>query len=219
MRSNLIIVDDFYTHPEKVRAKALASAYANIEATDYPGYASKLRLDAPTLRQRFSELIGADINVDSARFTWGNFRFVTEETGARAKVHADVAVDWAGMVYLTPGAPLRAGTAFFRHRETGFEGPPSNRQARALGYCDAQDFDDRVIQRDKADLSKWECVSTIEPCYNRLVLFRGSEIYHAPLGGTGHDPQTARLTHIFFFNEYPRTSVIVRKVAANAFVA
>jgi hypothetical protein len=219
MRSKLIVVDDFYTHPEKVRARALTSAYANIEATDYPGYASKMRLDAKLLRQRFGELIGAELNVDNARFTWGNFRFITEETGARAKVHADVAVDWAGMVYLTPDAPPSAGTGFFRHKQTALEGPPSNRQARALGFSNAQEFDDLVIRPDKADLSKWERTMAIEPRYNRLILFRGSEFYHAPLGGMGHDPQTARLTHIFFFNEYPRASVVVREVGADALIA
>jgi len=32
----------------------------------------------------------------------GGFRFITTESGMRGKVHADTAVDWAGMVYLTP---------------------------------------------------------------------------------------------------------------------
>ncbi|WP_375790676.1 DUF6445 family protein [Bradyrhizobium sp. vgs-9] len=216
MKSKLIVVDDFYAHPERIRDRALSSAYANIEATDYPGYASKMRLDATQLRQRFGELIGADLNVDNARFTWGNFRFITAETGARAKVHADVAVDWAGMVYLTPDALPGAGTGFFRHKATGFEGPPSNRQARALGFANAQEFDDQVIRRDKGDLDKWECTMAIEPRYNRLILFRGSEFYHAPLGGMGHDPETARLTHIFFFNEYPRAAVVLGEVGADA---
>ena len=219
MKSRVIVVDDFYAHPDKVRAQALNSAYANIEETDYPGYSSKVRLDAAMLRQRFGELISAEINVDNSRFTWGHFRFITEETGARAKVHADVAVDWAGMIYLTPEAPLRAGTGFFRHKETGLEAPPSNRQARALGYSDAQEFDDRVIRRDKADFSKWQRTTAIEPRYNRLVLFRGSEFYHAPMGGVGHDPKTARLTHIFFFNEYPHTVPVVREAVPDAISA
>jgi len=219
VKSKLIVVDDFYAHPDKVRAQALSSAYANIEETDYPGFASKMRLDAAMLRQRFGELIGAELNVDNARFTWGNFRFITEDTGSRSKVHADVAVDWAGMIYLTPDAPMRAGTGLFRHKETGLEAPPTNRQARALGFGNAQEFDDRVIRRDKADLSKWERTTEIEPRYNRLVLFRGSEFYHAPMGGVGHDPQTARLTHIFFFNEYPRASAVVREAVADAVFA
>jgi len=58
-----------------------------------------------------------------------------------------------------------------------------------------------VARRDMADLDKWELVRQVGPVYNRLVLFRGCEMYHAPLGGIGDSPRTARLTHNFFFNE------------------
>jgi hypothetical protein len=214
MHSRVIIVDDFYTKPEKVRALALTSDYADIATTDYPGYASRLRLETETLQSLFGALVGSELNVDKARFTWGGFRFITEESGKFAKVHADVAIDWAGMVYLTPSAPMSAGTAFFRHKETGFESPPTDRVARALGYSDASEFDDKVIRRDKADLSKWEQVARFEPVYNRLILFRGGEFYHAPIGGCGNSPETARLTHSFFFNERPRTSILKCHVTA-----
>lgn len=216
MQSKVIIVDDFYTSPDAVRARALTSEYANIEPTDYPGYASRLRLEAASLEQTISSLIGAELNIDSARFTWGGFRFITAASGSAPKVHADVAVDWAGMVYLTPDAPMAAGTALFRHRATGFTGPPSDREARALGFADASEFDDRIIRRDKADLSKWEQIARIGPVYNRLILFRGGECYHAPMGGCGSGPTDARLTHIFFFNEKPHPGNPVHRVAAEA---
>ena len=203
MHSRVIIVDDFYAKPEAVRARALKARYADITPTDYPGYGSKLTIKSASLQDRFSELVGSRLNIDSARFTWGGFRFITEDSGKRAKVHADQAVDWAGMVYLTPDAPMSSGTAFFRHKETGFEAPPTDRQARALGFSDASEFDDKVIRCDKADMSKWERVAHIGPVYNRLILFRGGEFYHAPIGGCGTTPETARLTHIFFFNVVP----------------
>lgn len=208
MRSKVIIVENFYANPEKVRARAMTSDYADITPTDYPGYASRLRLETETLQKIFSGLVDSELNVDKARFTWGGFRFITEESGRYTKVHADVAIDWAGMVYLTPKAPRSAGTAFFRHKATGFESPPTNREARALGYSDTSEFDDKVIRPDKADLSKWEQTARIEPVYNRLVLFRGGEFYHAAIGGCGYSPETARLTHVFFFNEKPQTSIL-----------
>lgn len=207
MRSHVILVDNFYANPEAVRERALKSQYADISPTDYPGFASRVTIDSKSLKQRFGELVGAELNVDKARFTWGGFRFITRSSGMRPKVHADTAVDWAGMVYLTPDAPVEAGTGFYRHRSTGFESPPSDRQARALGYCDAAEFDDRVIRQDKADLSKWEVVGRVAPVYNRLVLFRGAEAYHAPLAGCGDSAETARLTHIFFFNVIPDPGV------------
>lgn len=212
MDSKVIIVDDFYAKPDAVRNRALTSHYADIMPTDFPGYGSKLTIESASLRDRFSELIGAQLNVDSARFTWGGFRFITEDSGKCSKVHADTAVDWAGMVYLTPDAPMSAGTAFFRHRETGFETPPTDRQARALGFADASEFDDKVIRRDKADMSKWDLTTRIGPTYNRLILFCGGLFYHAPMGGCGTSPETARLTHIFFFNVIPHPGTPVYPV-------
>jgi hypothetical protein len=220
VQSKVIVVDDFYSKPDHVRARALTSTFADINPTDYPGYASKLAVDAASLRQRFSELIGAELNVDKERFTWGGFRFITADSGARTKVHADTAVDWAGMIYLTPDAPLKTGTAFYRHRETGFVAPPTDREARELGFCDAAEFDDQVVRRDKADLSKWEQVGHVSPVFNRLVLFRGGDHYHAPLGGCGDSPETARLSHIFFFNTVPDPGIAVFPVGmANGGVA
>ncbi|MFD5315849.1 DUF6445 family protein [Streptomyces sp. NPDC127098] len=204
MRSKVIVVDDFYPDPDVIRARALRSTFGDLNPVDYPGYASKLALDASMLRRRFSELVGGEVYVDKARLTWGGFRYITAESGVNTKAHADIrAIDWAGMVYLTPDAPMSAGTGFYRHKETGFEAPPTDRQARALGFCDAVEFDARVTSPDKADLSKWELTGWVGPVYNRLVLFRGCELYHAPLGGCGDGPETARLTHNFFFTVIP----------------
>jgi hypothetical protein len=52
-----------------------------------------------------------------------------------------------------------------------------------------------------ADLDRWELIGSVGPVYNRLVLVRGCELYHAPLGGIGTDALTGRMTHSFFFNE------------------
>jgi hypothetical protein len=213
-----IVVDNFYAHPAAVRERALRSQYADISPTDYPGFASRMTIDSQSLRRRFAELVGSELNVDAARFTWGGFRFITEKSARGSKVHADTAVDWAGMVYLTPDAPMSAGTGFFKHKPSGFDTPPTDRQARSLGYCDAAHFDDAVIRQDKADFSKWELIGQVEPVYNRLVLFRGGEQYHAPLGGCGDSPETARLTHIFFFNVVPDPGVAARRVPVRAAV-
>lgn len=203
MTEDVIIVDDFYAQPLMLREMAIKSRFAEITATDYPGYASQVRLETKALERSFSRLIGAPLLIDRERFTWGGFRFITAESGKKPIVHADVAADWAGMVYLTPNCDSVAGTGLFRHKATGLAGPPSDRAARALGFCDAAEFDDQVIRPDKGDLSKWDIRRVIEPVFNRLVLFRGGENYHAPLAGCGDGPASARLTHIFFFNESP----------------
>ena len=64
MDNRLVIVDDFYARPDAVRARALASDYANIEPTDYPGFASRLVLEVDALRRVFSEVLGADLGCE-----------------------------------------------------------------------------------------------------------------------------------------------------------
>nr|WGE05358.1 hypothetical protein P5640_02440 [Bacillus subtilis] len=58
-----------------------------------------------------------------------------------------------------------------------------------------------MIYRDQADLTRWELVTSVSPVFNRLVLFKGREFYHAPIGGFGDTPENCRITHNFFFLE------------------
>ncbi|EEM92343.1 hypothetical protein bthur0013_63200 [Bacillus thuringiensis IBL 200] len=152
------------------------------------------------MKSSFEKLIGKEIDADPDRFTYGGFRLITEETGLMPKIHAD-SIDWAVMIFLTPNAPLDKGVGFYRHIKTGLEGPPTDQKARELGFEDAAEFERAVIHRDQANLDCWELVSSISPVYNRLVMFRGRELYHAPIGGFGNSPENCRITHNFFFLE------------------
>ena len=62
-----------------------------------------------------------------AKVDWGD-----EYTGAyqyttsreRSWIHCDNTTRWAGVCYLTPNAPLSAGTGLFKHKETGLVSHP-----------------------------------------------------------------------------------------------
>ncbi|MGL5827611.1 MAG: DUF6445 family protein [Nocardioides sp.] len=211
MRSRVFVVDNFYSNPDAVREAALDSDFRSASRYNYPGWQSNKALQTSALQGAFEAIIGVAIHVDSDQLTWGGFRLITEATGALTKVHADAAVDWAGLVYLTPGAPPSAGTGFYRHKETNLYSPPSDRKARAMGFSDPDEFEELVARRDMADLGKWELVDWVGPVYNRLILFRGCEFYHAPMSGIGDSPETARLTHNFFFNEAKSLPEYIRR--------
>ncbi|MCP3033466.1 DUF6445 family protein [Halobacillus sp. A1] len=200
MDKKIILVEDFYSQPDQIRSLALDEQYASVAKLNYPGYQSHKVFSSDSLRISFEKLVGNQIVVDTDRFTFGGFRLITEETGSLPKVHADT-IDWAAMVFLTPDAPADKGLGFYRHKETGLEGPPSDHKARELGFEDATEFEREVIHRDQADLSCWELVSSVSPVYNRLVMFKGRELYHAPISGFGDSPENCRITHNFFFLE------------------
>jgi hypothetical protein len=202
---SLIVVDDFYADPAAVREYCFGTCrFRSAEPYNYPGWEGDKGADPPELRDALSSIVGGEIEVDRERFTWGGFRLITEESGSRPAVHADSGADWAGLVYLSPDAPASCGTGFFRHRATGLEAPPTAAEARRFGFSDAVVFDRDVIRPQKCNPDAWELVSWVAPVYNRLVLFRGRECYHAPLAGFGSTPDNARLTHNFFFNDAPQ---------------
>ncbi|MFS0593223.1 DUF6445 family protein [Cytobacillus horneckiae] len=202
MDKRIIVVDNFYSNPDAIRSFAFKSGFSSGAKYNYPGYQSEKRfVNIDAIQGAFEKLIGKKIDLDLDRFTFGGFRIITSETGAKTKVHADSVIDWAGLVFLTPNAPMSSGFGVLRHKETNRISPPTDKEAREMGFEDAQEFEREIVHRDMADLSKWELVNFIGPVYNRLVLFRGNELYHAPLGGVGAKPEEARLTHNFFFNE------------------
>jgi hypothetical protein len=201
----LIVVDDFYADPAAVRDFCFRTCrFRSAERYNYPGWEGHKGANPPELEKALASIVGGDIEVDDERFTWGGFRLITEESGRNPAVHADSGADWAGLVYLTPDAPASGGTGLFRHRATGLESPPTDAQARSLGFSDADTFDREVIRPQKCDQDAWELISWVAPIYNRLLLFRGRECYHAPLAGFGSTAERARLTHNFFFNDAPR---------------
>lgn len=201
MNPDIIVIDNFYKDPDGVREMAINSDFMSGAAHNYPGWQSVSSFGVGPVKDAIESAIGKKVNADSERFTWGAFRLITEETGAKTKVHADSGCDWAAMVYLTPNLPPGTGTGFYQHRETGFFGPPSDAAARELGYRNAEDFESSVIRRDMADLSLWAVDTIVSARYNRLVLFRGGNYYHAPMGGAGDGVDSARLTQNFFFDE------------------
>lgn len=200
MDKNIIVIDNFYTNPGAIRKLAIEDQYVSVAKLNYPGYQSQRIFSSDKLQKSFEELIDKEILVQPERFTFGGFRLITEDTGRMPKIHAD-SIDWAVLIFLTPNAPLDKGVGFYRHKETGLEGPPSDRKARELGFEDSFEFERQIIHRDQADLNCWELVTSVSPVYNRIVMFRGRDLYHAPIGGFGDSPENCRITHNFFFLE------------------
>jgi hypothetical protein len=81
---------------------------------------------------------------------------------------------WAGLIYLTPDAPVAGGLKLWRNRDTrrnfDWMTPPDN----------------------------WEQVDDLGNVFNRLILARG-DLPHSGAAGWGDSPETGRLFQTFFF--------------------
>ena len=184
MKRNVVIVDNFYNNPYEVREFALSqefSVYGN-----YPGQRTQ-----PDVNSEVRDIIQDLIYFNAGKITnWegeytGAYQYTTSRD--RSWIHADNTTNWAGVCYLTPDAPVTAGTGLFRHKETGLMKAPEDEALLDKIYNDAQ------------DVTKWDLVDVIGNVFNRLVLYRG-DIFHSSLDYFGTNKENGRLFQTFFFN-------------------
>lgn len=182
MHDSIIVSDGFYQNPDDVRAFSLSQDFS-IKG-NYPGTRTQ-----PFLHQGIFDTIQSIVKIPITY--WPNdsyngaFQFSLEND--HTWVHADHTTVWSGVVYLTPNAPLQAGTAFFRHTETGLEVYPS--EAALRKQCD----------QDASRRERWLTTDQVANKFNRLVLFRGKH-FHCSQNHFGNTKETGRLFQTFFFN-------------------
>ena len=189
MRTNLIIVDDFYNNVDEVRKYALSQ---NFHATgNYPGVRTGALINDST-REKIQKIIephGGKITdwCESDEYT-GAFQMTTALE--RSWVHSDnvnknYVIEenrWGGVLYLTPDAPLEAGTSFYRSKLNN----------------SIYNHDNDELNQYSQDMTKWELVNQVHNVYNRLILFRADQ-WHTSQVYFGNTMETGRLTQVFFF--------------------
>jgi hypothetical protein len=191
MQISSYIIDDFYSDVDEVREFALKQDFS--VRGNYPG---------PRTKSFINESVKETIENVVKPF-YGNVKYWGDEeyTGAyqfttsrdRSWIHADQTTKWAGVCYLTPNAPLSAGTGLFRHKDTGLTMAPKNKDGS---------YNDELlseIYNEAQDMTKWELVDNLANVYNRLVLYRGDH-FHMSMDYFGQDLYDGRLFQTFFFN-------------------
>ena len=189
MRFNSLTIDNFYANPIEVREFALKQEFK--VRGNYPGQRTESFLtDATkkTLRDILYPFAG-EITDWGGEYT-GSFQYTTSSD--RSWIHADSTTDWAAVCYLTPDAPLSAGTGLFRHKQTGLRGWTYNEHTK-------EETESSPTYTECMDYTKWELVDRIGNVYNRLILYRG-DLFHVSLDYFGKTLQDGRLFQTFFFN-------------------
>lgn len=191
METNLIITDNFYVYPDKVREFALSQEFT--VTGNYPGQRTK-QFSYDDLKRAIQFIVqnaGGNITQFEEFSYTAAYQYTTAEDSSW--IHADQTTMWAGVCYLTPDAPLTSGTGLFRHKETGLY---------RAAYKEDGSYDQELmskIYKDSRDMSKWDMVDMVSNKYNRLVLYRGN-LFHSSLDYFGTDKYDGRLFQTFFFN-------------------
>lgn len=195
------IVDNFYKNPDAVRNLALNSAYEDVTGLNYPGEQSIHAFVSSKIKEKFESLLQKKILLDESKLTFGKFRLMIDDQRSWLKVHVDGASDWTGVLYLNKDDQTQGGTNFYRHKATGLEGPPSPEKLKELEFKTYKELEETIIKQDTQNLEKWRRSMFVSMKFNRLVLFRGNQLFHAHTHAFGTSIQDGRLTQNFFFNE------------------
>lgn len=178
MNINTIVIDDFLDKPDIVRNSVLQIDISRTCNGMYPGARSD-RADADYTNY-VQQKIETILNKSILGWEQDSLQFQLCLENEKTWLHCDE-TEWAGILYLTPNAPVEAGTGIFRHKKTQiFTGPN--------------------IDVDVKDETQWELITTIGNVYNRLVLYNGTMFHRSLVSGFGNDKESGRLTQVFFFN-------------------
>ncbi len=176
-----LIVENFYNNPDEVRKWALEMEF-NIQG-NYPGVRTSCIQDPwrASMKKHFESLLNKKITYWPEMYN-GAFQVTTESD--ITWVHHD-ATTWACVVFLTPDAPIDAGTGVYRHKESKI----------FHHYPDQIDYNEGGTTQED-----WELVAHAGNIYNRAVIYHGDYYHRSIVPGFGTDKETGRLFQTFFFN-------------------
>jgi hypothetical protein len=182
----IVVKDDFYRDPDRVRRLALSKTYQQP-----PAGTPRLAVTAVCTEAESKAMY--DLLQPYLPATTGNpivganilFRYTLADARKKVFCHVD-GCSSAGIVYLTSPENCAGGTTIYRHRATGDEiYRKENRQLY-----------------DFRDPDQWEIIREVEMVYNRLVMYPG-QLFHAitPVF-FGDRIDNARLTqNVFIYRE------------------
>ena len=113
MRVDTIIIDDFLDNPDIVRNSVLGINFST--SGQFPGLRSDRADDE--YQEMVTMKIAPMLSAKTLDYTMDSFRFQLCLEGAKTWVHKDDS-QWAGVLYLTPGADPMSGTGIFDEEDT-----------------------------------------------------------------------------------------------------
>jgi len=202
-RHAIAIIDGFAPDPDGLRAAALAAPFVPADR-HYPGLRAPLPSDylaavRPLIAATLREVFGLGGRADLLDASFSIVTTSPEALSVQQRLpHVDaVAPGRIALVhYLVPEGG--DGTAFFRHRATGFE---TIDEARAPAYFERINEEVRAQGPPPAYIASstalFERTALIEGRYNRALVYRSAMLHSGAIGPdtalTG-DPARGRLT-------------------------
>lgn len=183
----ILVVDDFFEHPDEVRRLALDQEYER-DGRYFKGERSKQKFLFPYLKEEFERLLGVRITDWMQQPANGSFQKTTFNDPL--VYHSDTQ-DYAAAIYLTPNPPfmLGSGTSFWMDRDFNQRRPSRDAHVNAQIYS----------EYNLTHPDEWLLIDRVEGIYNRLVLWDG-QLIHSATSYDGFTEENPRLVQLFFFS-------------------
>jgi glycosyltransferase involved in cell wall biosynthesis len=178
----IFVVDNFYSNPDEIRNYALTQVEYEEDNRWYKGLRSKTTYRAKGTKESFEHIIGQKI-IDFESCYNGVFQIMRSHD--QQVYHYD-SQRWAGMIYLSPNAPLISGTRAHKSK------------INATRHRDEPGAD-YAFQGDFYDSTKFDIADSVANIYNRLLIMDAGA-FHSAGPYFGNDMMSGRLTHLFFFD-------------------
>lgn len=206
----LVIIDNFTGQPERLRAMGIAAQY-HPAGVDYPGRRALadptyLDLRRELMMQIMARVFGLSRSIQCEIAAFSLVTLPPEQLTLRQRIphhdHSD-AGRIAVMHYLD--GPDSGGTAFFRHRRTGFEAITPEREAAYAAALadDEREYGPPPLGYPSGDSPAFEQIGAVEARVDRLALYRGRQLHSGIIPDAtklSDDPATGRLTiNMFLF--------------------
>lgn len=195
MIDRFYVKDEFCDKAEEVRASALIAGFGTLTPANtemgsgkYEGMGFLGRHDL-MMRALVQSLGGRPV------FPGEMFFRVTKPDTERAFIHSDRGQgDWTCVAYLSKHEEFY-GTAFYRHRKTGWTSMPAPEDLKRMGLL--KQFNECMKAGDEED---WEQTDMIRGIFNRAVIFH-APLFHSrlPVHGIGKTDDEARLVWVCHF--------------------
>ena len=198
------IIESFYENPDSIREFALAQKYTFCHEVDhigyvYPGCRTKdlSNLDKALYDKICTKLVSVFHNAENDHMRWlitTSFQSVSAEYN-QGVIHTDHNTIFAGVLYLTPDAPLNSGTSLFKKNKSFDE----KKYQKALEDNDAKFKTGEIAMRTEYH-SMFDEIVRVNNVYNTLIIYEGRH-FHAANDFFGKTLKDSRLAQVFFINK------------------
>lgn len=185
-----ITIDDFHPVAVPIAEKARRLDYKPVEWQGHTYKGIGLGYEPEMFWDFVSHFMGKTV-IPRLQY----FRLGTKEDSSTTYIHVDNTCGrWACVWYLSePPEGVVAGTAFWKHKETGLEGLNESHRTQ-------KEFLEK-LDSEGADESKWNMTGLVGQKFNRLTIYPTS-IFHSryPQDAWGNDASDGRIVYTGFFD-------------------